>query len=416
MATARLSDKAVREARIGRLGDGGRGSYGLSLLVRIGKDGEVQKHWQQRYRTSNGAYSNRGLGRYPEVSLEMARLEAARFSLEHRPNTFQMLYSSHVPARRELQAAGSFAPMVADVVVVDQEVRVPTFREVFIASVKDRSGGFKSTSRTAHNALVMFNNYVNDRIAATSIKEITAKDVKECLDGVWHTKPATAKKMVQHLAGAFNYAIVEDKIDISPMQKATLGLNKLKLNEEHQSALPFAEVGQALKYAEGSRTFSGKKLAFRFVVLTASRTGEVVEMDWNEIDLDGKVWTIPASKTKTNKTHRVPLSDAAMNVLEMAGAGLDHPQGLVFRDDKGKGLTGSALLKFLQTGYPEATMHGFRSSFRDWAAEMTDCPSEICELALGHVEGSAAVRAYRRADLFEKRRDLMDSWADYLIG
>ena len=157
------------------------------------------------------------------------------------------------------------------------------------------------------------------------------------------------------------------------------------------------------------------KLAVAFLTLTAARSGEIRAATWAEIDQDSATWTIPAPRMKTGREHRVPLSSSALAVLELAREYADG-SGLVFPSPMGRVLSDNTLSKLFRELGIAGTPHGMRSSFRDWAAECSDVPREIAELALAHVEGSSAELAYRRTDYFEKRRGLMNAWADAIIA
>ena len=156
-------------------------------------------------------------------------------------------------------------------------------------------------------------------------------------------------------------------------------------------------------------------MAFELLVLTACRSSEVRLADWTEFKLDEAIWTIPESRMKSGREHRVPLSRQAVDLLLQAQA-LGDGVGYVFKTPTGKTLSDAAISKLLRENGVAVVPHGFRSSFRDWAADCTNVPREICEHALAHVEGSASERAYRRTDYFEHRRALMQQWADYVLG
>ena len=185
----------------------------------------------------------------------------------------------------------------------------------------------------------------------------------------------------------------------------------------HFRALPYREVAGALDTVEASGASMAAKLCLRFVVLTASRSGEARAATWAEIDMDAREWRIPAERMKGGVEHRVPLSDAAVAVLEQARM-LDDESGVVFPSPMklGRPLSDMTLTKVLRdTGLAErCTVHGFRSSFRDWCAE-TGKPREIAEAALAHTVGGVE-GAYFRSDLYQRRRRLMDSWAGYLAA
>ena len=156
-------------------------------------------------------------------------------------------------------------------------------------------------------------------------------------------------------------------------------------------------------------------LAFEFLVLTAGRSGEVRGARWEEMDLEAREWRIPAERMKTNREHRVPLSTGALAVLREAWEFADG-SGVVFPSARGRLLSKLAIAKMVRELGIGAVPHGFRSSFRDWAAECSDAPREVCELALAHVNTNAIEAAYRRTDLFERRRALMAKWAAFLAG
>ena len=169
-------------------------------------------------------------------------------------------------------------------------------------------------------------------------------------------------------------------------------------------------MADALATVRASQAAVTTKRAFEFLVLTALRSGEVRLATWDEIDTAGAVWTISAARMKAKREHRVPLCRRALEILD-AARGLGDGSGLVFPMRSGKPISMSTLPKMLQYHGIAAVPHGFRSSFRDWAAECTDVPREVCELALAHVNSDRVEAAYRRSDLFERRRELMKDWA-----
>ena len=192
-------------------------------------------------------------------------------------------------------------------------------------------------------------------------------------------------------------------------------LPKNGVHKAHHKALAYDRVGGALAKVRASNAYIGTILAFQFLVLTAARSGEVRGARWDEIDFDARTWTVPGSRMKTGRPHRVPLSAAALGVLrdarEYAG-----DSALVFPSVSGRAMSDMTMSKLLKGLKIEAVPHGFRSSFRQWAAEDTDTPREVAEFALAHVVGDAAERAYQRSDLFDKRAELMTAWARYVAG
>ena len=182
---------------------------------------------------------------------------------------------------------------------------------------------------------------------------------------------------------------------------------------EHFRALPFSEVGKAINKVRATNAWWATQLCLEFLTLTAARSGEARLATWSEINEKTSTWVIPKVRMKQGFEHRVPLSLAALAVLEQARE-LSDGTGLVFPSPTGKALTDSTMSKLLRDNNIGCVPHGMRSSFRDFAAERTDMPREIVEHALAHVEGSASELAYRRTDYFEKRRGLMQSWSDFL--
>jgi len=185
---------------------------------------------------------------------------------------------------------------------------------------------------------------------------------------------------------------------------------------QHRRALPHGEVAAALARVWASEPATADTLALEFLVLTAARGGEVRGALWTEIDREGGVWTIPASRMKANRPHRVPLCGRALEILETARTLGGGGSPIVFVTERGQPLNNKRMCRLLEKYRIAAVPHGFRSSFRDWAAEETDHPREVIEAALAHVVRNPVEAAYARSDLFERRRRLMDDWAGYLAG
>ena len=189
-----------------------------------------------------------------------------------------------------------------------------------------------------------------------------------------------------------------------------MALPKGGVYRRHRRALPFAEVADALAAIKRSDAYDATKLAIEFLTLTAARSAEVRDATWDEFNLEDAVWTIPASRMKTYREHRVPLLRQAATLLASASE-FESESVLVFPSVRGKALSDNTLSKLFREQGIDGTPHGMRSAFRDWAAEKSDAPREIAEMCLAHVEGSAAELAYRRTDYFERRRELMQQWA-----
>lgn len=184
---------------------------------------------------------------------------------------------------------------------------------------------------------------------------------------------------------------------------------------EHHAALPWKEMPAFMR--ELSQRDVTAALALQFTILTASRTGEVIGARWSEIDLESRVWTIPAERMKAAKEHRVPLSEPALAVLEaMKARRLPRHQDWIFFGRRDQPISNMTMLMALRkNGHPELTTHGFRSTFRDWCADHGK-PADLAEAALAHLAGDKTVLAYQRGDLLERRRVLMEEWAAFAMS
>ena len=381
-----LSATFVRTIKVsGRYGDG-RGGLGLSLLVKPASRGGVSKSWSQAVRL-DGRPTSIGLGRYPVVTLAMAREKA----LEN-----------------------------ARAIVLGEDPRrsagrgVPTFEEAAETVIAIHAGNWKAGSRSEEQWRTSMRDYVYPALGGKSVDSITTRDVMDVLLPIWTTKRETARRVRQRIGSVMKWAVAQGHRGDNPAGDAIAeALPKNGVQVVHQRALPHVEIGPALERVKDSGAYPHLVLAFELLVLTACRNGEVRNARWSEIDLDSAVWTIPGERMKAGREHRVPLSGRALSVLAEARHEADGGD-LVFRSPAGRPLAASALAKLLRELAIDAVPHGFRSSFRDWAAECTDSPREVCELALAHVNSDRVEAAYRRSDLFEKRRALMDGWAAYV--
>ncbi len=255
--------------------------------------------------------------------------------------------------------------------------------------------------------------YAFPRIGARKVDAVQSADILAVLQPIWLEKPETARRVRQRLRTVFDWAIAaQHRADANPLVGIEKALPRQSDRARHHGALPHAELPALMERLEAAGGVGA--MALRFCILTAARSGEVRDATWEEIDLHRAVWTVPAERMKGAREHRVPLSAAAMAVLEEA-RGLDG--SLVFPGSRpGRPMSDMTLAAVLKRLGVTATVHGFRSTFRDWAWERTSVPREIAELCLAHQVGSAVERAYARSDLFDKRRDLLDRWAQFAAG
>jgi integrase len=304
--------------------------------------------------------------------------------------------------------------MVADALAAAQAAEIAgiTFKAVAEAYVAANEGSWRNAKHRQQwrNTLAT---YVYPEIGELPVAEVGTPHVLRILEPIWQAKPETASRVrgrletVLDAAKARGYRTGENPArwrgHIAQILPA-----RMRLTRGHHKALPYEAVPtfvQALREREAVAA-----LALELAILTATRTGEVLGAAWGEIDLEKAIWTIPPARMKAGKEHRVPLSSRAIEILESLKP-LNRPW--VFPAAKGGMLSGMAMTMLLRRMKVDATVHGFRSAFRDWAAECTGYAHEVCEMALAHVIGNKAEAAYRRGDLFEKRRRLMADWASY---
>ena len=369
------------DSRARTYGDG-RGGHGLTLHVQS----NGAKWWYQRLRI-NGQPANVGLGGYPLVTLAEARHAALRNA--------QIAQDGGDPRPSKRQV-----PTVADTLDAVIERDAPTWRH---------------PDRTAANWRNVLRRHAG-AVLPLRVDDVTSADCIEVLAPLWNTKRETGRKAKRRLSAIFKLAIAEGHRTDNPIDQASAALPNRRGDQQRvrrQAALPYDQVADALAIVAGSNAWLGTKLAFCFLVLTAARGGEVRGATWTEIDTDAALWTIPRTRMKAGDEHRVPLSTTALAVLTEAQDIADD-SGLLFPSVQGKPMSDATLSKLLRENHVPAVPHGFRSSFRDWAAEQTAFPRAVMEAALAHKVADEVEAAYFRSDLLEKRRDLMQEWADYL--
>ena len=374
----RLSAAFVRHAPPGRHCDG----HGLYLLVKP----SGSRSWVQRL-VIRGRRRDFGLGSAALVSLAEAREQAL--------------------ANRKLARAGG------DPLAERRRAKgVPTFSEATARVLEQKQAGWRS-EKHRRGWMLSLERYAFPRIGDMAVSEVTTGDVLEILAPIWHTKAATAQYVRQRIRMVFEWAVAMELRPDNPCDRVASVLGSQHRVIQHMKALPHREVGSAIRAVRGSGKPSAGALAFEFLVLTAARWGEVRWAAWSEIDRKRRVWTVSGSRMKAKREHRVPLCDRAVEILDQARK-LDEEGSLVFTRDGGRPIPETRLRRLLKKHRIKAVPHGFRSSFRDWAAEETDHPREVVEAALAHVVQNKVEAAYRRTDLFERRRRLMDDWAAYL--
>ena len=290
---------------------------------------------------------------------------------------------------------------------------IPTFAEAASRVLEQKRAGWRNR-RHPREWMSSLRRFAFPRIGKMPVSEVTSADVLEILSPIWHRKAQTARRVRQRLRAVLEWAVAMEFRIYNPCDRIGPVLGPQHDVTEHMQALPHREVAAAIRTVRGSGALRAGRLAFEFLVLTAARWSEVRWAEWEEIDRDAGVWTVPARRMKANRQHRVPLCGRALEILKAVQA-LDEGAGpLVFTRGEGKPLNDKELRWLVREQGIAAVPHGFRSSFRDWAAEETDYPREVIEAALAHVVRNRVEAAYARSDLFERRRVLMDDWARYL--
>ena len=381
---------ALTVAKLKALSIPGLNGDGGTLYLRVAPRGS--KSWIQRL-TVNGTRRDIGLGGWPLVTLAEAR---------------DLAFENRRLARRG-----------GDPLADKRRTKAPTFREAAAKTFEANRARWRNNKTTA-NWLQGMAKRVLPVLGDMPVDSIGREDVLRILTPIWTSRPEIARKLRSRIRATLAWAQAHGHVEHNAAGEGIDGaLPAMPAVKAHFRAMPYGEVGAALEVIEASRASMAAKASLRLLVLTACRSGEARGATWNEIDLEAREWRIPASRMKGGAEHRVPLSDAAVAALE-AVRPLRDRHDLVFPSPSrpGKALSDMTLTKVLRdTGLADrATVHGFRTAFRTWAAENTNADHAVMELCLAHHVGTAVERAYARSDLFDKRRRLMDQWAAYLAG
>jgi integrase len=390
---ARLTALRVRTlTNPGLYGDGGN----LYLQVR----GPEQRSWLFRY-TLHGKAGSMGLGPVVDVTLAEARAKAEEA---------RKILRAGIDPRYHRDAARAAARAASD--------RAMTFAQVTEEFVSRRESGWRNAKHRADVRASMAH-HVLPALGPLPVASITTEHVKRVLDPLWTTTTETASRLRGRIEAVLSYATANGWRE-GPNPAVWRGHLQLMLSPkskvrpvQHFAALDWHEAPAFMAVLRSHDGIASR--ALQFLILTATRSGEARCATWDEIDLDAGIWTIPAGRMKAGRAHRVPLSAAALAVLRSVEL-LRTPNCPIFPGEKLRRPVASMALRRVLASLDrtDLTVHGMRSTFRDWAAEATSCPNHVVEQALAHSIGNAVEAAYRRGDLFEKRRALMSSWADYL--
>jgi integrase len=360
----------------------GRYSDGNGLILDISKSGRGS--WIVRVQV-DGRRRDIGLGSLSSLSLGQARDAAAQI-------------------RRDAKAG-------IDVVAVRKREQniIPTFKEAALKVHEEHKAAWRNGKHQAQWIRTL-EVYVFPMIGDSLVSDIEGPAIRDLLAPIWLSKPETARRVRQRIGTVLDWAYAKGfRNTEAPMRSLARGLPRQPRKSGHFEAMPFADIPAFV--ATLRERLSVGRLALELLILTAARSGEVRGCRWSEIDLDKKLWTIPAPRMKAGKVHVVPLCDAAIDVLKRAEIFRSPLSDLVFPGQNPRCvMSDMTLLKILRDRQLGVTVHGFRSSFRDWVAEETNYTGEIAEAALAHAIPNKVEAAYKRTDFLEKRRALMTDW------
>lgn len=379
-------DKALTSVQVRQLTHPARYADGNGLYLVVDPSGA--KRWVLRTMV-HGRRTDLGLGGLSLVTLAEAREKALRYRKLAREG------GDPLAERRKAQ------------------VVVPNFAEA-VDRVHAEHKASWANAKHAQQWLTTLQRYACPNMGSRRLDQIDTPDILRALSPIWLTKPETARRVRQRIGTVLDWAKAAGyRTGENPIEGVIKGLPKQGDRDKHHAALPYADVPSFVARLHASDTGEGGRLAFEFLILTASRTSEVLGALWNEIQLDEKLWVVPGARMKAKREHRVPLSTRSVTILARA-CELASGSGLVFPGrSRDKPLSNMVFLMALRRMDLAITAHGFRSSFRDWAAEQTNIPREVAEMALAHTVESKVEAAYARSDLLDRRRDLMEQWAHF---
>lgn len=381
--------------KVAKLKEPGRYADGGGLYLQVSK--WQTKAWLFRFER-DGRERQMGLGSADIVGLADARARAKASRL--------LLLDGHDPI--DFRKSARTARRLAD-------AKRMTFTACAEAFIQSHSPGWRNPKHDAQWRSTL-KNYAYPIIGKLPVADVDTPLVLKILRPIWNDKTETANRLRGRIEQILDWARVSEfrsgenparwkgHLDHLLARKSKIAPTK------HRKALPFKEIPEFMKELRASADQSAR--ALEFLILTASRTGETRLAQPAEIDRAAKLWVIPASRTKSGREHRIPLTARAIEVLDSIGA-FATDREYVFPGRLGGAMSDMAMLKMLQAWHPTLTVHGFRSTFKDWAAETTRHENIVTEMALAHVIEDETEAAYRRGDLFKKRRALMDDWAGY---
>ena len=387
---------ALSAAQVAKLSEAGLYAVGGVAGLQLRIDPAGSRHWILRVKVGKKR-RDIGLGGFPTVSVAQAR-ERAREARE-------LIWRGIDPV--EQRKATRAALLAAQ--------DVPTFAECARRFLANKRAEFRNAKHAAQWAATL-ETYARPIIGNMPVDQVELRHIESILSPIWTTKTETAKRLRGRIEATLDWATVTGhRSGDNPARwkgnlDAVLASPNKVARKQHFTAMPYTEVPAFLVELRQREGIAAR--ALEFTVLTAARSGEARGATWKEIDMEAGTWTIPGDRMKAGREHRVPLTEAALAILRALPRLDDSPDSPVFFAPRGGSLSDMTLTAVLRRMKIDVTVHGFRSSFRDWAADQTSFPREVAEQALAHtLQGVEA--AYRRSDLFQKRRRLMDAWANY---
>ena len=400
-----LDAQTVKHAKAGRHADGG----GLYLLVKP----SGAKSWVFRFML-NGKSRDLGLSRCPEAVALMEKHGKEELTLAQ-AREVAAIYRFKVKAGIDPLAERQEAAAQAAAERQEQEAAQITFREMAERYIAAQEGTWRNAKHRQQwrNSI---GTYAYPVIGDIAVADVETKHVLAVIEPIWKAKPETASRVRGRIEAILDAAKVRGyRAGDNPARwrghLAQLLPGRKKLSRGHHKAVPYSALPELIGQLRARSAVAA--LALEFTIMTAARTGEVIGATWGEVDMDAATWVVPAARMKAGREHRVPLPPRAIEILvETHKIGGDY----LFTGQRGGPMSGMAMAMLLRRMNVDATVHGMRSCFRDWAAECTGYPHEVCEMALAHTIANRTEAAYRRGDLFEKRRRLMTEWAAFCAG
>jgi integrase len=382
-------------AKVASISKSGLYGDGLGLYLQVAQGGS--KAWLFRF-MKDGRARKMGLGPVHTVPLKEAREKAA----ECRRSLLNDI--DPIESRKETRQARHL-----------RAAKALTFKECAEKYIASHRSGWKNAKHAAQWTATL-DTYVFGVFGSLPVASVDVAMVLKSLEPIWNEKPETASRVRGRIESILDWAAARKHRDgdnparwrghLDHLLPSRSKVQKVK----HHPALPYAELPAFITNVRNLVGVSPK--ALEFAILTATRTSEAINAQWSEIDFSSKMWIIPAERMKASKEHRVPLSERAVEILESVPR--DKSNFVFISGKAGKPLSNMAMRMLLRRmGQTEITVHGFRSTFRDWAAEQTSYPTELCEMALAHTISDKVEAAYRRGDMVEKRRRLMQDWSAF---